>query len=585
MNDILENIVGWFPEIAEAKFWGVLITGGLFTYLIEWLSKRFDSGYYEWKIVKRLAIADAVLLVILLLLSSQWPWFLLLILPWGYFLVRYFCFKEKSESMEISQTVDSQDLVRYKYLQYLERRELCRWEVRKYLFPAMNVLFEIGAMKLLDEKLEQLKGCYGETYEWKRLKSFLCSNRHEYVQMLELLKAFEDDKHLTKQERCRTVLNIFHAYRCLNNEEGVNTYILKIEHMVFEGKAYSVEALDDLLYHYEMTHNEEGVSRILEILNNITVKDFSAYVEFVDVQYMHNKRIGNVEGNRRLLDEMSRKQAEMEQDNARVLRFGLRLLRYYFENNYSWCEYSLALFNQAELYLAHSDDIAFEYLETVMFILKNAHDACGISLPPEQLTHLFETIRRYIDKYMPEYDKRITNLPDELVYRKREMLEHKVTYARLVGNLTKDEPACLNEICRLENQIIRLCYDNGENREALHFLVVLTDEILNYYDTIQIDINNDLTDPDILRAEKEKPFFMDQVKQNMESIDNVLRQNDYNHTLAYYIFFQAYFNFKIGNLENARYALHKFEETNVSIKNFSIAIQNLYQMVRENVKL
>lgn len=139
---------------------------------------------------------------------------------------------------------------------------------------------------------------------------------------------------------------------------------------------------------------------------------------------------------------------------------------------------------------------------------------------------------------MPEYDKRITNLPDELVYRKREMLEHKVTYARLVGNLTKDEPACLNEICRLENQIIRLCYDNGENREALHFLVVLTDEILNYYDTIQIDINNDLTDLDILRAEKEKPFFMDQVKQNMESIDNVLRQNDYNRTLAYYIFFK-----------------------------------------------
>ncbi len=97
MNDILENIVGWFPEIAEAKFWGVLITGGLFTYLIEWLSKRFDSGYYEWKIVKRLAIADAVLLVILLLLSSQWPWFLLLILPWGYFLVRYFFLKRRAK--------------------------------------------------------------------------------------------------------------------------------------------------------------------------------------------------------------------------------------------------------------------------------------------------------------------------------------------------------------------------------------------------------------------------------------------------------------------------------------------------------
>ena len=43
MNDILENIVGWFPEIAEAKFWGVLITGGLFTYLTE-VSHPFISA-------------------------------------------------------------------------------------------------------------------------------------------------------------------------------------------------------------------------------------------------------------------------------------------------------------------------------------------------------------------------------------------------------------------------------------------------------------------------------------------------------------------------------------------------------------
>lgn len=69
--------------------------------------------------------------------------------------------------------------------------------------------------------------------------------------------------------------------------------------------------------------------------------------------------------------------------------------------------------------------------------------------------------------------------------------------------LTKNEPAYLKEVCRLENQIIELCYDNGEEREALHFIVVLTDEILAYYDTIQKDI------------------------------DNVLRDNHYNRSLAY----------------------------------------------------
>lgn len=161
---------------------------------------------------------------------------------------------------------------------------------------------------------------------------------------------------------------------------------------------------------------------------------------------------------------------------------------------------------------------------------------------------------------------------------------HKVTYARLVGNLTKNEPAYLKEVCRLENQIIELCYDNGEEREALHFIVVLTDEILAYYDTIQKDIDNAIRDTDIVQAVEERSFFMEQVKHNMETIDNILRDNHYNRSLAYYIFYQSYFNFKIGNIENARYALRKFEDTNVSINNFTIAIQDLYQQVKENIK-
>lgn len=76
---------------------------------------------------------------------------------------------------------------------------------------------------------------------------------------------------------------------------------------------------------------------------------------------------------------------------------------------------------------------------------------------------------------------------------------------------------------------------------------------------------------------------MEQVKQNMEIIDNVLRDNGYNRSLAYYIFYQSYFNYKVGNIENARYALHKFEDTNVSIQNFTISIQKLYQQVKDGI--
>lgn len=583
MNNILEKIVDWFPEIVQAKYWGALITGGLFTYLANWLGNRFDSRYYEWKIVKRLFIIDAVLLVVLLFLSLQWEWYLLLILPWGYFIARYFYFKQTHKRLIASLKSKNHDLNRYYYLLNLEKTKLCSWEVRRYLFSALNVLFEIGAMKHLDKQLNLLKDDYGNLFEWKQLKSFLCYNLQEYNQMLKLLQDYEEDKHLTKEERNRTVINIYNAYRLLDNEEGVRTYIPKLEKIVFDNKDYTIEALDNLLYHYETTNNEEGVKKVINISNKIKTKNFSTYIAYIDLQYMHNKRIGNIEGNRRLLDEMARKQTEMGDDEEQGLRFKLRLLKLYFENNYAWMEYSIYLFQQADKFLAYSQDIAFEYMEAVMLVLQNAKGMYNISIPSGQIMYLFQNIRNYIDKYIPKYDKTITNLPDDFVYRKKEMLMHKVTYSRLIFNLTKNEPSYLKEMCRLENQIIRLCQNNGEERERLHFLVVLTDDILTYYDVIQLDIENGVTDDDILLAEKEKPIFMEQVKQNMEIIDNVLRENDYNRSLAYYIFYQSYFNFKVGNIENARYALHKFEDTNVSIQNFTIAIQKLYQQVKDGV--
>ena len=583
MNNILEKIVDWFPEIVQAKYWGTLIIGGLFTCLANWLGNRFDSKYYEWKIVKRLLITDAVLLVVLLFLSLQWEWYLLLFLPWSYFIARYFYFKEEYKRLMASFKAKNHDLIRYNYLLNLEKTKLCSWEVRRYLFSALNVLFEIGAMKHLDKQLNLLKDGYGDLFEWKQLKSFLCYNLQEYNQMLNLLLDYEEDKHLTKEERNRTVINIYNAYRLLDNEEGVRTYIPKLEKIVFDNNEYTIEALDNLLYHYETTNNKEGVKKVIDISNRIKTENFSTYIAYIDLQYMHNKRIGNIEGNRRLLDEMARKQMEMGDDEEQGLRFKLRLLKLYFENNYAWMEYSIYLFQQADKFLAYSQDIAFEYMETVMLVLQNANGMYNISIPSDQIMHLFQNIRNYIDKFISDYDKRITNLPDDFVYRKKEMLMHKVTYSRLIFNLTKNEPSYLKEMCRLENQIIRLCQNNGEERERLHFLVVLTDDILTYYDVIQLDIDNGVTDDDILLAEKEKPIFMEQVKQNMEIIDNVLRDNGYNRSLAYYIFYQSYFNYKVGNIENARYALHKFEDTNVSIQNFTIAIQKLYQQVKDGI--
>lgn len=583
MNKIVEHIIEWFPNITETKYWGGILFGALISYVVTWLDKHFCSGAFEWKIAKRLVVIDICMALCILFLWMNLWWLFILIVPWMYFGGRMIFFKREYIRMKKSLKESNQDLIRYRYFMKLEKRKLCSWEVRKYLLPIMNVLFEIGAMKHLDKDLAQLEGQYGTCYEWKRLRSYLCSNRHEFQMMLDLLRPYEDDNRLSDDERDRTILNIYHAYRMLDNEEGVETYILKIEDMVFVRKKYRIEALDDLLYYYETTNNEDGVNKILDISNHIKTRSFSAYLEYIDLQYMHNKRIGNVESNKQLLDDMAKKHSEMHENDGQRLRFGLRLMKLYFENNYLWKEYGIELFRHADAYLSFSQDIAFEYMEAVMLMLRNAQAFYNISLHEEMLKRLFSTMYKYISNYMPEYDKRITSLPDDFVYRKKEMLMRKVTFAQLECNIKHDEPAYMKEMCRLENQIIRLCHDNGEEREALHFLVVQTDDILAYYDSIQIAVDSGIADKAIMTAQKDKPVFMDTVKHNMETIDNTLRQNDYNRSLAYYIFYQSYFNFKVGNIENARYALHKFEDTNVSINNFTIAIQKLYEQVKTGV--
>lgn len=585
MHDLVERLTTMFPEIAKLNTWIAILYTILITAIGDWVIRRFISGRYEWKLLAYVLLTDVGLAILMLFFEVGWWWYFLLVFPFSYFIVRYICIRREWKKNYASLNGDDKDKVRYQYLMKLEKRNLCSWEVKNYLLPAMNILFKIGAMKHLDERLESMKEVYGNLYEWKRLKSYLYSNRQEYQQMLDILRPFENDKRLSKNEHNRTFLNIFHAYRMLDNEEGVRSYISEIEQMFFGRNEYSIEALDDLLYHYEITHNEEGVKRILDISSSINPEDFSMYLEFLDLQYMHNKRIDNRESNIQLLDKMMERHEQMQENDEVKLRFGLRVLKLYFENNYRWQEISLMMFSRAEIYLTYSRDIAFEYMEAVMLVIQNAQSIYNLSLLPEQLKHLFSTIRKHIDSYMLEYDRIITTLPDDFVYRKKEMLMRKVTYARLNGNLINDAPAYIREVCRLENQIIQLCHHNGEEREELHFLVVLTDDILAYYDTIQIDIANGVLDKDILKAQQEHPIYMEQIKKNMEKINAILRANHYNRSMAYYIFYQSYFNYKLGNIDNAQYALHKFHGTNVSIKNFTVAIQSLYQQVVKGLQM
>lgn len=210
--------------------WLIGVLMSLLAFKFGYLGKKewFGNNCSVW-----LGVISLIAVIVLLLFKLYLYIPYVLLIPVVTVLVRW-CWlgKRKRNLLKLKGTLDY-DIKRYEYYEWLSKKELFRWEVKKYLLPAMNILFEIGAMAKLDEELEKLDG-YKDWYEWKRLKSYVLWNKYEYRAMIDLVKSYENDKHLTDGERARTIINVFSAYRILEDGEGVRLYIKKLEELLYE---------------------------------------------------------------------------------------------------------------------------------------------------------------------------------------------------------------------------------------------------------------------------------------------------------------------------------------------------------------
>ena len=584
IDSITDSITQLFPDLAQRGTW----IGWFFGLLCSLLALRFkgllspDLLGHKW--MQWIGIIDLALVIFLLCLPKYSPWwYLVLLAPLMAIPLRECQFRRKRKQLWKQTGTQDYDIARYQYLEWVERHDLFRWEVKRYYLPALNILFEIGAMSRLDETLKKLEHQYGHWYEWKRLKSYLLHNRQEYQQMIDLIQPYEDDSSLSVAERHRTVLNLFSAYRNTENVEGYELYLHKIDHQVFEEKHYTLEAFDDLLYYYEKKNDTPGMKRISDLISSIKTKDFSRYLEFQDLLYMHNQRKGDRAANIQMLDKLRQEHHSRIDDEELRLRFDLRVLKLMFENNYQWQQYSSRIFDQAKEYLSYSPQIAFEYMEAVFLVIKNG-ETVNKHIPEWKLIELFRTINDYISRYLSDYDHRYTMLPDDFLYRKKEMLMRKVTLARIRANLTNDTVSFAEEVTRLLNQIIVLCQKNGNYREMLHFQVVLTDELLAIMDYVTESIQRGVSDNDIVQAHQQFPTYTEEVCQQLSQIDNSLRQGGYDRTQAYYMLYSAYFHHHIGEFSTAKVMLHKYEATGIDVTNFTLAIQMMYAQLKRDLQ-
>lgn len=519
--------------------------------------------------------------VIIVLLTFKLFWLLpcILLIPVVVVGGRYCWLEHRKKDVQKYRGLLDYDRRRYDYYTWLSKKELFRWEIKKFLFPSMNILFEIGSIKKLDDELESLSD-FRDWYKWKRLKSYVHWNRHEYRDVIDLMKPYVNDGMLNGVELARVVINIYGAYRILKDKEGIEVYVRKLENILYEQKIYMVELFDDLMYYYDEHGENEKIKRLTATVEGLKFSDYSRLLEVYDVLYMHNRRHNDTKANQKLLDFMVSK-SSMINEEERMKIFEVRLLKLYFENDYGWKDYSIKLFQNAEAYLNYSSRVAFEYLRAVNLIVQHCH--MHNMSPGPRIIQLYDTILMHIAEYIQEFDKELVELPDDFLYRKKEMLMLNEEYRKAKVNFKLVYSGYLNELSNNMHKLISLCERVGDQREKLHFLVVLADEIVAFED----DINRFRAlkhkteeEEQALNSVSDEEMFLAKVEaiECIQEVNQILKKYEYNRTLAYYIFYAAYLNMKLDDKIIAKQMLARYHATGVDIKHFTLAVQQLYKI-------
>ena len=578
IQNLIESAIT-LPDIISCLV-GMLIS--LVAYKFEFLGKKawFGNSCSVWTLIMCIVAA-----IVLLVFKLFWLLPCILLIPIAVLGGRYCWLEYRKKKVLKYRGLLDYDKKRYDYYVWLSKRELFRWEVKKYLLPAMNILFEIGSIKKLDDELESLSD-YKDWYKWKRLKSYVHWNRHEYKEVIDLMAPYIDEGKLSGTELTRVTINIYGAYRNMEDREGIEIYAKKLESILFDQKIMMVELFDDLMYYYDERGEKEKIERLAAVIKGLKFSDYSQLLDVYDVLYMHNRRHDDTKANRELLDFMVSQSSMMIEEERKKI-FEVRLLKLYFENDYGWRDYSIKLFENANTYLNYSSRVAFEYLRAVNQIVQQCH--MHNMSAGKGIIQLYDVILERIDGYVQDFDRELLELPDDFLYRKKEMLMMKEEYRKARVNFKLEYHGYLKGLSDNLHKVISLCQRVGDEREKLHFLVVLADEIVAFEDDMarfrrmgnkteeEVKALGELSDEEMLLAKKD-------AIECVQEINQTLKRHDYNRTLAYYIFYAAYLNMKLEDRIMAKEMLARYHATGVDIRQFTLAVQELYKYVGKELR-
>lgn len=415
---------------------------------------------------------------ILILLTAFLP------LPHEYFILKYGSKGKQSIWLQTTpallryywkKIINTSDIIERQdvKLQFLDEVRIKKWslfdyEYRKYYIDILKVYFDIGAISILKQKLDELNR-FSEDKTYIQLSMIYYDKACMYKEMDD---AFKKLKETTVDSNALSVekhIDEMAVAEKMGEPEKEEQAVKLLEEDYKKIGITKPILCSNLMQYYDRTNQIEKADKLAQDIENSKPTSFSSYLNLKDIAFMHYRRTNNQERINYMLNEIWATNEKM-QDGEKKMLTQVRLMPVYFNNEGLWMQYSAVVFHHHNDYLNKSWRVGVELIKQTEQLCRDAQNIYNLQLGGWSAKELFDDFDSHVDGYIQAIDKEIASIREECVYRYKGLLMDKLEMvAYKYGN--KDIYKLTEEKNIIYERILNRCKKYGEIREYIHFQI------------------------------------------------------------------------------------------------------------------
>ena len=473
-------------------------------------------------------------------------------------------------------------------LQFLDEMRLRKWELfdyeyRKYYIEVLKVYYDIGAVSLLKENLDRLQR-FSEDKTYIQLLMLYYEKSCMYKEMGEAFKKLTEITIDTDDLSVEKHIDDMAVAEKMGEPEKEAQAVRQLEED-YKKVGVTIPILcSNLMQYYDRVREYDKAEKLAQDITDCKPRSFDSYLELIDIAFMHYRRTNNYERMSRMLDDIWTVNEKM-QDGEKKMLTQVRLMHVFFNNQGRWMQYSAVVFSHHNDYLNKSWRVGSELIKQTEQLCLEAQNLYHLLLSGESAEKLYDDFDLHVDGYLKSIDDEIATTKELYVYRYISLLMDKLELITYKFR-SKDISTLTEEKNRIYERILNRCKEYGDVRDYLHFLTVYIDDILTCHQQIE-DFHAKSADGldqfGYSRYEKSWDVYQDKAIEMLSEMDGILAEKVDDISLAYYLLYASYFHHLMNDQTKSLFYFKKFEATGVSVKNFTLAIEKIYNNLKIKV--